>query len=801
MFKKYPITSRLLVIIILPLCAGAIYLYSQLNSSLTPVEGTLEVKGLAQSVTISHDAYGTPTIVAETDLDAYFALGFKHASDRMWQLEVQRRLAQGSLSELFGAQLLSSDITMRTLGIYKAASESLPFLDGETVEALTAYANGINAWIEQSTELPIEFKLFDIRPDPWKVVDSIAWQKTFSLTLSGNMTDELRRSELQKHLTPEQIRYIYPYDPVPEYTVAPQVVDPILVDLVELTEFGIGRPFTGSNAWVVAGRHTQSGYPIIANDPHLGLQVPSSWYAASMKGDKLDVSGMTLVGLPMVIFGRNNIIAWGGTNLQSDQQDLFVETTSPQQPNRYLDGDRWKQFETRKEVIQVSADFPAFLREETAPVTIVVRQTVRGPIVSDMQGAAEAVVSLRWSALDAEDRTVDAFYHLQYAQGWEDFRLALSQLKTPGLNLLYADKEGNIGHQVAGMIPKRAQGVGILPIRASSDNSWLGYHDFDSLPSTYNPPKGYIVNANERIEHPPQMSISHEWAPQARHQRITRILENLIEEKADITVDDMREIQSDSKDLTALVLLPFMQRVQGETTQERNAISVIKSWDGRFHPDSVGATIFSFWSHYLKQKIFSSAFDHNWQRPEQTSMLTASLERMSWADLAAVVETNDHGWCSTSQSNACANELETSLDTALEQLTKISGTESVEEWTWKELSTTEFVHQPLGRVKGLKWLFRRNINSVTSPNSVNASNHQFDENAGFTQNFGASFRQVIGLDEWENHWYMVSTGQSGNVMSEHFDDMVLPFSRAEIVPLDTEHDADTRLKLVPSVGH
>lgn len=792
---------RFLIAVVLPVCAGLAFLYLYLKSSVAPTTGTLALDGLNYPVAITHDTYGTPRIVARSDHDAYFALGFKHASDRLWQLEVQRRLAQGRLSELFGVETLSGDIAMRTFGLYRAARQSLPHLKKETVAALTAYADGINAWIMQSPSLPVEFRLFGIRPEPWDVIDSLSWQKAFSLTLSGNMMDELRRNQLQEHFTPAQIRYIYSHDPVAPYAnKTSSIANHSMVRSDALIDFGIGHLFTGSNAWVVSGKHTKSGQPILANDPHVGLQLPSLWYAASLKGDKLDVSGMTLVGMPMVIFGQNSAIAWGGTNLQSDQQDLFIETTSPRKPNQYLDGDEWKAFELRKEKIKVSAAFPAFLRAALNPVEIVVRQTKRGPVVSDIQMETDAVISLRWSALDPEDHTADAFFDVQYADDWREFRLALAQLKSPGLNFLYADRKGNIGHQVAGMMPKRAEGVGILPLPASPDNDWQSYYDFELLPSTFNPEKGFIVSANEKVDHSPDIVISHEWAPRARHDRIAALLQQSIDAGELMTVSDMEAIQNDSRDLTALTLLPVLRQVPAKSPQEEEAIAMLAAWNGEFTSESVGATLFATWSHYLTHQIFDTALRHSWQRPAESDLLLSSLGRLSWADMARVVATNSHGWCEKNQGNPCVKELRISFEKTLKQLTKISGTDSVREWKWSDFSSTEFSHQPFGKIKGLEWLFKRSVDSVTSPNSIDASNLQYDPMEGFTQDFGASFRQVFELNRSNTHWYMISTGQSGNVMSRHFDDMIKPFSRARLTSLDVENQSGSTLNLVPANG-
>lgn len=792
---------RFLIVVLLPICIGCLYLFYHLKASLTPPTGKLMLSGLNHPVEITHDEYGTPSINAKTDHDAYFALGFKHASDRLWQLEVQRRLAQGRLSEVFGAAALQEDIMMRSLGLYDAAKQSIPFLKKGTKDALTAYAEGINAWIDQASTLPIEFQLLGIHPEPWNICDSLSWHKVFSLTLTNNMTDELRRNQLQNHFTPEQIRYIYAYDPIASLAKKTDLIESNLIARSDvLLDFGIGHLFTGSNAWVVSGKYTKSGSPIIANDPHVGLQLPSIWYAASMKGNKLNASGMTLVGLPMIIFGQNSHIAWAGTSLESDQQDLFIETTSPQKPNQYLDGNEWKAFESHNEQIKISAAFPAAINEKLNPIELVIRKTERGPVISDSRNESDAVISLRWSALDPEDHTVDGFLDLQYVKDWSEFRQALAQLKSPGLSFLYADKLGNIGYQAAGAIPKRVEGVGILPLVATKQNDWQGYYEFDLLPSVYNPKEGFIVSANEQVAHSPNIVISHEWSPRARHDRITNLLQKHIDDKTLMTTSDMVVIQSDRQDLTALALLPVLKKIIGETPQEKEAMKILGEWDGTFESESVGATLFATWSYFLTHQIFDAALQHSWQRPAEASLLSSSLERLNWTQLAKVASTDAHGWCSANQATPCSQELLSSLKTALKQLEKISGTDAVSKWKWSDFSRTEFVHQPFGRVKGLEGLFTRSVHAVASPNSVNASNIPFDMFNGFTQTFGASFRQIIELDPNNSHLYMLSTGASGNLMSAHFDDMVVPFSRNQLTPFVKDSTSKEVLYLAPLNG-
>lgn len=800
-FASSPLTSRFLLFCVLPIALLFVMLRGHLKSSVPITSGAYCVPGLQFPVEIFHDRHGIPAIYAKTDRDAYLALGFKHASDRLWQLEMQRRLAQGRLSEVLGPDTLEHDIWMRTLGLSDVAGAAIPFLDPDTIEALTAYADGVNTWISLAPSFPIEFQLLGLRPEPWTITDSLSLQKLFALILGGNMNDELQRVLLQARLKPGQMKYFYPHDPPVEIE---KKSGSMAVDLAEsmvyrgdlLVPFGIGHRFAGSNAWVVSGRHTQSGHPILANDPHLGLQLPSAWYAAELNGEKLSVSGMTLVGLPVVVMGQNSEIAWAGTSLMSDQQDLFVETTSPEYPSHYKVGSEWKPFDTKYETITIGTAPPFGLGDAFKPVKVAVRSTGRGPVISDATHTGDLIVSLRWAALDAKDQTMDAFFALQYAKNWSDFRGALAKLKAPGMNFLYADRSGNIGLQTAGMMPRRHHS-GVLPVTDVDGSSWNGYHNFDSLPSAFNPEKGYIVNANNLVESDSKVIISHEWAPWARHDRISELLNDRIGAGRLMAAHDMQSIQADVVDLSALELVSVLKRTDQEAHLGRIALDKIEGWDGQFHKDSVGASIFSTWSYYIRRELFDVPLKSNWHRPEQENLLSSSIERVDWSQLAKILSTDSHGWCKSGQVSPCMKEMRNSLTKALAQLEKLTGSRDVSKWTWSSITSTELVHQPLGNVKGLEMFFKLEAQSVASPNSISASNLQFDEYKGFIQNFGSGFRQISELDDAGSQWYMVSTGQSGNIMSPHFSDMVQPFSDHKLIKKPEDRQSSEKLQLFP----
>src|SRR5215213_947972 len=383
MFKSYPLLSRFLLFVVLPVAAALIACLLYLRGSLPVADGRVIKAGVSQRVELTRDENGVAVVNAQTDRDAFFAIGFAHAQDRMWQLELERRIAAGRLSEVFGRGAVSQDAWMRALGLYEAAEQSWSRLSPEAQASLTAYAAGINAWIAQDHVLPPEFIALGLRPEPWREVDSLAWAKVFALNLSNNMWNETSNMIASQYLSKEQMVDLlgYSQSDLSASAAGSVMSDQAAAGLLAINEglesgLKIGGRYVGSNAWVVSGRLMQGGQAALANDPHLGIQIPSSWYVARLKGDRLNVSGMTLVGLPVVIFGQNGDIAWGGTSMMADVQDLYIEQPNPADPTQYKRSDGWANFDVRSEVINIRADFPASFRAPVEPVTVQYRRTL-----------------------------------------------------------------------------------------------------------------------------------------------------------------------------------------------------------------------------------------------------------------------------------------------------------------------------------------------------------------------------------------------------------------------------------------
>jgi penicillin amidase len=806
-FKSYPLIARFLLFVMLPLSAVTAVGFHYLRGSL-PGTGTASVPApVGAPVALTRDEHGVVYINAKSDADAFFAIGYAHAQDRLWQLDLQRRLAQGRLSEVFGRSTLQQDAWMRTLGLYGAAESAWTRLDAQSRASLTAYAAGINARIGDVGRLPPEFLALGVTPQPWREIDSLAWAKVFALNLAGNMKSEIANLVASQYLAPQQLvdLGLTPTD-APLATALAPAATRLLGDLSAVqskleSALKLGGRYVGSNAWAVAGRRTSDGRPLLANDAHLGLQIPSIWYVAHLKGDRLDVSGMTLVGLPVVIFGRNRDIAWGGTSMMADAQDLFLEQTSADDPNKYADGAAWVAFDVRTEVIAIRADFPAFMRAPVEPVKLRVRSTRHGPVVSDMLGALDQPVALRWTALDADDLSYQSFLQLNYASDWNSFRQALEHYVAPALNLLYVDSS-NIASISAGRFPLRARGEGRLPVPGwNDDHAWNGYVPFAQWPQRFNPDSGYIVSANDNPVGPDYAYfLSSEWAPPQRARRIAALIEELSAGERKLAMADAERMQGDTVDLSTGALLAYLRDVKPRNDEQGRALAYLRDWQGDMARDSTAATLFHVWTRHLREALFARSLKGYWDTAQQ-SELAAIVARTSNDQILAALTTRSVHWCAApTAAQSCAEVVDESLQLTISELRKLKGA-GMESWKWGDVHQAVYASVPFSDSQ-FAALFERRVASGGSPDSINVASAVYRESEGYEQNFGAGFRQVIQPGSPAVHAYMNSTGQSGHPLSPFYDDMVQPFRDVRYFRLDEKSQSASGaiLTLTPERG-
>lgn len=819
MIKINPLVSRFVLIILLPLVFCIVYAYNFLHASLPTYDGQMVISGIDNSVDLTRDNYGIVRIEASTDNDAFFAIGFAHAQDRLWQLELQKRAVQGRLSEVFGEQSLNKDIWMRTLGLHQSAKKDWFSLSTEAQNSLHAYAAGINAFLSSGRSLPVEFTLMNIQPQPWEVYDSLAITKLFSLMLSDNMNKEMSRFLAYSALPDKNLSVLfknYPHDaPVTSSEQSIEISSLYssensagFTSLLELThsfeqDLKIGGKYVGSNVWVLSGSHTKSGNAILANDPHLKIQMPSFWYAAGIKGHTIDVTGMTLVGVPVVIFGKNNHIAWGGANMMADNQDLYLERVNPNNSTEYLHNGQWQQFTVRHETIDVKADFPSSFRPQLKPVEVTIRNTLNGPVISDLYRVFEQPVSLRWTALAGEDTSYQAYYELNYASNWQDFKTALHKVVSPNLNLLFADVQGNIGFLGVGSIPLRGANAGVLPSAGwIAENLWQGMVPVDQWPQSFNPEQGYIVNANNKtVDESYPYYISNEWADPARAIRIQQLLDEKITDKRSLDFQDMADIQGDVLSLVAQKLVPVMTSVHPRTELQKEALAYFKTWQGDMAQDSVAATLFVVWTEFLKDAIYRDELKTQYGENQRARIFDGITQSVPMNNLLNSLSETDSVWCdnvSTEARESCESVLLSSLDSAIARLKKLRGS-NMDNWKWGDINQATYSHVPMSSQKLLDLVFERKVKNGGSVNTVNAIGAYFKESEGYEQGFGAGFRQIMspGTNS-DEHWLMNSTGQSGNVLSAHYDDMLYPFRDLEFIDISRPVGQLKKLTLTPA---
>lgn len=813
--RKFPLLSRFALFAVLPLVLLSIAGYSYFTLSLPEQHGTFHAPGLRAPVHIGRDAQGVPHISASNAQDVFFATGYVHAQDRLWQLEIQRRFAQGRLSEVFGRASVEQDIWLRTLGLYAAGQASWPGLGADAKASLQAYTDGINAWLASHPRLPPEFAALGVVPEKWTVFDSLAWVKVFALNLSGNSDSEMAHFFAAQSLSEQEMRSLFGHRIDAARAGAAlagqsAAASDSLMRLGRLQralqqQLGIGGKYVGSNAWAVSGKLTGQQGAMLANDPHLGLQMPSLWYPVVQQGGALASSGMSLVGLPLVIFGRNEHISWGGTSMTADVQDLYFEEVNPQDAHFYRVDNAWERFTTRTETIAVRAEFPAALREQPKPVQLLVRGTRHGPVVSDANGAGGQPVALRWTALDGADTTYESFLRLNYAHDWATFKAALQLHVAPALNMLYADGEGNIGFLGVGKVPIRAQGDGSLPSPGwDGQHEWRGFIPFSAMPQSYNPESGYLVSANDKNVGPDYpYFISNDWAPPGRAQRIAQLIEQHKRAGGRLTADDFGRMQLDLVSLPAASMLTLLGRMHPVSARQRQALATMRGWQGDMGLDSPAAAIFNVWMTHLKQRLFAARLRPDWAQRGQADYLDSVLAGVTLDALHAVLTSDDELWCTHGAGPAsCEAKLQRSLDDALDELSKLAGND-MQDWAWGKLHRAVYRHAPFSQVNFLKEIFEKRVDSGGSADTINVANQVFVKSEGYNQTFGSSFRQIIALHGAEStQLYMNSTGQSGNIFSSHYSDTVLPFREGKYMRMERASiaAAGSGITLVPAVA-
>ena len=761
------------------------------------ISGTLFVDGLTNTVEIIRDEYGVPHIYGADDRDVFFGLGVAHAQDRLWQMEMSRRIAKGRLSEIMGSSTGPFDTFFRSLGLGEAVERSFRNLLPETQMLLRAYAAGVNAVIDDDqTSLPPEFVLLYHSPERWTVYDSLLIPKLMSLSLSTNMFHEVRRAQLLREIGPKNLDTFLPDAPVKTSDLPTELLE--LYQNLEVADFAaplIDRWQQGvSNNWAVDGRHTESGAPLLANDPHLELSSPSIWYLAHMSLQSGDVIGATIAGLPSVVLGRNNQIAWGFTNTGADVQDLYIEKINPANPQEYLTPTGYQTFESRNEMIRVrfAPDIP-----------ITVRKTRHGPVLPEnwLQSneflGSEHVLSLAWTALSDDDVTADASVALMQAKNWAGFVRATQSMVHPMQNIVYGDVRGHIGSIAPARVPIRGDTnklYGMFPAPGwDARYDWKGFIPFKDLPKSFNPASGKIYTANNKIvadDYP--YWITHLWETEHRLNRISELLRKTQKHNRDSFVDMQRDTFSpDTRDL-----LPHLLNVQPRTELARRAVKIVRAWDGHMRKESAAALIYTAWLRELAKQLYADELGNQFYRHWDLKADFLS-DAMTGKDSVA-------DWCDnviTEPIEDCGNMAQAALDQSLAELSAQFG-DNPGSWSWGEAHMAAHAHTPFEQFPILGSIFGRRIASDGGFYSLNRGGHRLAGQDPFANIHGSGFRAIFDFSDLEKSIFIQSTGQSGNPVSPFFDTFVETWADVNYIPMRTDKaqiltGASSKLRLAP----
>ncbi|MBX7235467.1 MAG: penicillin acylase family protein [Caldilineales bacterium] len=794
----------ILLIAVLALVGFGVY---QARLAWPQTKGALQLPGLQDTVTVIRDKRGVPHIYASNSHDLFMAQGFVHAQDRFWQMEFWRRIGQGRLSELFGESSLSQDRFLRTMGVQRSAELSWQQLDAETRAALEAYAEGVNVYIEQNKgRLPLEFRLLGLTgvqftPEPWTPINTLTWATMMAYNLGGNYDNELDRAQMMARYGEDWMReltaYPYPADRpliLPEGVAWEKVDTNLLAGLPPSLLLGQGEGI-GSNNWVVGGSRTETGMPLLANDPHLSIQMPSIWYENGLHCQPksaacaFDVVGFSFPTSPGVVIGHNDRIAWGATNAYPDVQDLYIEKVNPANPDQYEVNGQWVEMEVSQEEIKVAG------RDQ--PEILTVRRTRHGPIMNDVAYGTQSrwaygwqPLALRWTALEGS-RIPSAVLGINLAQNWEQFRAALAQWDAPSQNFVYADVDGNIGYQMPGQIPFRPHD-GLVPVPGWTDDyEWQGFVPFDQLPSSYNPDQGYIVTANNLVapyEQYPWLT-RHEGSQGFRAQRIV----DMIEAKDKIGVADFMAIHGDDANVFAGDVIPRLAEVKLDRSEVAAARDRLLSWDLQETMDSPEAAFFEAFWYYLPTEMFADELSEMAPRDrELVRQIMQDPDSHWWDDL----RTPDR----ETQDQILARTLDKAYDLVVERLGS-----NPSQWRWGALHTATFRNQTLGEsgIGLIEGIFNRGpFETAGGGEIVNATGWSTADEDLFQLTSLPSLRVIIDLADFSRSVATNTTGQSGHPYHKHYDDQIDQWRRIEYAPIywlrdQVEAHSEGTLTLMP----
>ena len=755
------ILFSLLALIVIAVVAGLIFVSGIKNGAIPEYEGDLTLSGLTNAVTVYRDERGMPHFYAENEHDLYYAVGYVMAQERLWFMDLIRRVTTGRLAEVMDESLAESDKFLRCLEMTAKSKMILGNEDPVILSYMQAFADGVNAYIADAGEkLPPEFRILSYKPDPWKLEDManiigyIGWDLA-----KDNLTQEVFYYRLAQKSGIEKATQLIPdWDAVnsvvfPDFKINDTLLKEALAfisSMDKLKALGV-ISFSGSNNWAVAGSKTETGKPIFSNDMHLDFGSPGIWFQMhQVIPGKLNVTGVAVPGQPFIVCGHNERIAWGMTNLMVDDIDLFAEKINPENENQYYFNGEWKDMVVKKEVINIKGG---------KKDSVIIKYTHRGPIISGYRNVKDASLSMRWSGYDSSDelRTVCL---LNRASGWDDFRSAISTFRSISQNIAYADVDGNIGLSTGGGIAIRKGDGSIIRNGETEEFDWKEFVPFEQLPYSYNPEKGYVSSANNKtvVEGYPYY-ISSNFALPYRINRIRQMLD----EKEVFTLEDFKRMITDQHSDYAALMTPFILRLTDRkdklTSAETDALNTLADWDYEMKADLVAPSVFEF---------FRISFIRNLLSDELQELFDNMISVSKDYYIYRILKTGPDEWVddiNTPEKETFDDIILKSFKDCISSITVQFG-EDQSKWNWGNIHKIRIEH-PLGSVKILDRLF--NLNSDYYP--VGGSDHTvcpYSFNPGFIISSGASERHIFNTADWDESYTVIPTGASGIPASEFY---------------------------------
>jgi penicillin amidase len=787
------------------------------------LDGKVNIPGLENPVNIYRDELGIPNIYASSTHDLFLAQGYVHAQDRFWQMDFWRHIGSARLAEMFPSEV-ETDAFLRTLGWRQLAEKEYDSLSPDIKDLLQAYSLGVNSYLRSHSgiEISLEYGILKIlnpsyKPEDWTPINTLTWAKSMAWDLGGNLDEEIERAILLNDLKPEYVEELYPLYSSDHPVVVPEIGERVLKFQTDTTNFrmdvlgilwnnistnisnvdallGTRSVDIGSNNWVVSGLLTKSGMPILANDPHLSIQMPSIWYQVGLhcqpKNDACpyNVTGFSFAGVPGIVIGHNDRIAWGFTNVGPDVQDLYIEKINPVDPNQYEYLGKWVAMDMRKETILVAGG---------DPLEITVRSTIHGPIISDSYGPLKQIsetpedsftnkvgidlpvnyaIALRWTALEPS-RLFNAIWGFDLAQNWEEFRTAARDFSVPSQNLIYADVDGNIGYQMPGNIPIRKSGSGRLPVPGwTGESDWKGFIPFEELPYVFNPASGYIATANNQVnpwDYP--YLITTDWDSGFRAQRIIELLTSA---PGPLDIAYFQRIQGDNFDASAAILVPILLNTALGDKSLEGIRAILVDWDFQNEMESAPAALYAvFWQEFLKNTFGDDLPDD--MQPSGSSRWFEVVRNMA-------NHPDSHWWDSrltTDKVETRQEIIQISFANAVTIIQSRLGN-NPSNWHWGDLHTATFQNQTLGKsgITPIEKLFNRGpFRTSGGASIINATG--WNSSKGFELTSLPSLRMIVDLGDLRNSITVHTTGQSGHTYHPNYIDMADLWRNIDYYPM------------------